>query len=91
MSNLYTFKNTKKGISIYKQVCNPINKNFINNYLKNDKKIQKVGEIILEINYSCMILLTKKELPRKLKNLKYKESPLFVADFKNKNYFWLCN
>lgn len=91
LSNLYTLKNTKRGLAIYSQVCNPINKNLIKEYLKKDQKHFKLEKTILEVNYSCLILLTPGKIPKKLKNMKYHEAPLFVTDFKNKNYFWLSH
>ncbi|MEG0021763.1 MAG: hypothetical protein RSB77_02915 [Bacilli bacterium] len=89
--NLYSLKlkHASNGLRVYNQLCNTINKQVIENYLETKSKTNVIDNSILEINTSCLILLTKNRIPKKIVNLVYYESPLFVVDFENKNYFWL--
>ena len=93
------------GFSIYKQLCEPFNKNVLINYFNNKNKryIKKfnnkffindvyAGEkSCIQINKSCIVIKTKQNLPYALKIFKWYNNYIFVCDFENKDYFWLNN
>ena len=78
------------GISVFNQLCNPINKDIVKNHFHVKESTFQINyDAILKINPSCMILNAENEIPIDFLNLNYYEAPLFMIDFKNKNYFWL--
>ena len=84
------------GISIYNQLCLIFNTEVLNNYFlrkfnnyKYNKHFIKSEHTIIEINKTCIVLLTKYNIPKVMKNLLYCNKNLFVCDFENRDYFWL--
>ena len=100
LENLYNLNlsNFGYGVSIYNQLCLTFNPEVLNNYFLrkfNNYKYNKhfiISEgVIIEIHRSCIVLLTKKNVPNIMKYLLYYNKYLFVCDFDNKDYFWLEN
>ena len=44
---------------------------------------------LIELNYSCIIMLTNKNFSRLFKVFNYYSKRIFVCDFENQDYFWL--
>lgn len=95
--NSYDLEN---GIYLYNKFCSIISKNVIINYIKNkyeytnySKKIIKLSSILektyIQVNYSCIIILTNVNNPYIFKILNIYNKKLFVCDFFNKDYFFL--
>ena len=100
LENLYRLKinDFGYGISIYNQLCLTFNTEVLNNYFlskfnnyKYNKHFIKSEYVIVEIHRTCIVLLTKHNIPEIMKNLLYYNKSLFVCDFENKDYFWLQN
>ncbi|MBE6144225.1 MAG: sporulation inhibitor of replication protein SirA [Firmicutes bacterium] len=100
LENLYKLNNNNfgYGFSIYNQLCLTFNTEVLNNYFlrkfanyKHNKHYIQKEQTILEINKSCIVVLTKYNVPKSLKYLLYYNKYLFVCDFDNKDYFWLQN
>ena len=94
LKNLYELDldSLNYGLSIYNQLCVPINNKILESYYSDYKYIDNhfmIDNSIIEINRSCIILLTDENNMRALKNLHYYNFPLFVCDFKNDDYFFL--
>lgn len=80
------------GVSIYDQLCIPINKEIINNYYQEYKYFTNkfyINENIISINNACIVLLTKNFSLNVVKRLCYYVYPLFVCNFDNGEYFFL--
>ena len=78
------------GISVFNQLCNPINKEIVKSHFHTKEAAFKIDyNSFLKINPSCMILDAENDIPSDFLNLNYYEAPLFMIDFKNQNYFWL--
>ena len=101
---LYNLYNLKKddlrfGISIYNQICKTFNKRLLIKYLKEkynlksrkDKfyLINKKEELLIKINYSCVIIYTNVNIPNIFKIMYLYNKNIFAVDFKNEDYFWL--
>lgn len=95
--NKYDLEN---GIYLYNKFCNIIGKNVILNYIKNkfnykkySSKILKLESILektyIQVNYSCIIILTNVNNPYIFKILNIYNKKLFVCDFQNRDYFFL--
>ena len=100
LENLYklNMNNFGYGFSIYNQLCLTFNKEVLNSYFlrkfnhyKNNKHYIHKEHTIIEINKSCVVVLTKYNIPKVLKYLLYYNRYLFVCDFDTKDYFWLQN
>lgn len=95
LENLYKLKldNAYYGITTFNQLCNPINKTYIKKYLNGKNSQEKLYIVdnysLIEINTSCLILLTNNKIPSKIKNINYYEAPLFLCDFDNMKFFFL--
>lgn len=77
------------GLSIYKQLCVPINTNILSSYYNEYRYIDNrfmIDNSIIEINHSCIIVLTNDDSLKVLKNLHYYKYPLFMCDFKDNKY-----
>ena len=100
LENLYSLNLNKfgYGISIYNQLCLTFNTEVLNNYFlrkfnnyKYNKHFISVENTIIEIHKSCVVVLTKSNMPKVLRYLLYYNKNIFVCDFDNKDYFWLEN
>lgn len=105
LESLYNNEQHQKAnnISLYNQLCVPININYLNSYFSNKSFIKnrnnkhlyiskKTNEkTLIEINYSCVIILTNKNFSRLFKVFNYYSKRMFVCDFQNQDYFWLDN
>lgn len=100
LENLYKLNLTSfgYGVSIYNQLCLTFNTEVLNNYFlrkfdnyKNNKHFITTEGVIIEVHKSCIVMLTKKNIPNIMKYLLYYNNYLFVCDFDNKDYFWLNN
>lgn len=105
LENLYTMKNTdiNYGLSLYNSMCQTINVEIINHYLTHKfrnkiiskknrhiiKGTNRLDMILIEVNYSCMIILTSLNFPKILQNFNYYNNHIFVCDFQNQDFFWL--
>ena len=95
--NLYNLK--KDDLSIYNQICKTFNKRLLIKYLKEkynlksrkDKfyLINKKEELLIKINYSCVIIYTNVNIPNIFKIMYLYNKNIFAVDFKNEDYFWL--
>lgn len=93
------------GINIYEQIANYIEINkynkkiyntykddcFYTKYLNNHSYINKYRDekSYLYVNKSCLRIKTNMQVPDFFKSLK-KFNNLFVCDFENKDFFWMC-
>ena len=95
LDNLYNLdlENAYYGLNIYNQLCKKKKKKIIRNYLydgnTNESKFIINNSTLLEINTSCLVLVTTSNIPNIIKNLKYYESPLFLCDFDNTKFFFI--
>ncbi|MDD3453756.1 MAG: hypothetical protein PHN42_05760 [Bacilli bacterium] len=88
------------GLYLYEKICNVFSVKLLNNYIKNkyeteiiSKKIIKLNSIIektiIQINYSCVIVISNMNIPLIFKTLNIYNKKIFVCDFINQDYFWL--
>lgn len=103
LSTLFNIKlnNFSFGLSIYEQLCKPINVNYLSDYLNDRFNIEhnkhkylvsndKKNELsLLFINPSHITVTTRVNCPHVLSLLYLYERRLFVIDLENKDYFWL--
>lgn len=102
LKNLYELKEKDLvyGISVYHQLCMPINKKLLTNYiidkipsLKKNKDTFKILSFFenttVKINHSNIIVKTDKEKSEIYKIFHIYSDSIFICDFKNNNYFWL--
>lgn len=90
-SNKYNY-----GITIFKELCVPFNKEKILNLLKrkfsnqnNQIIINDLEETRIEIDNVCIVIETSKNVPIIFKYLNELEKNILVCDFFNRDYFWL--
>lgn len=99
--NLYRLskEDLRIGISIYQQICSTFNKKILIKYMR-EKYNLKEGkdkyhlvnlkeEILIKINYSCVIIYTNTNLPAIFKVMYLYSKNIFITDFQNEDYFWL--
>jgi len=90
----------ERGIYLYNKICNTISVKIINNYIKNKFNYKSINEKIinlesiientyLQINYSCIVILTNINNPFIFKILNIYNKRIFVCDFNNNDYFFL--
>lgn len=90
----------ERGIYLYNKICNTISVKIINNYIKNKFNYKSINEKIinlesiientyLQINYSCIVILTNINNPFIFKILNIYNKKIFVCDFNNNDYFFL--
>lgn len=105
LESLYNNDQHQKAnnISLFNQLCIPINIAFLNSYFDNKVFIcnnrnkhlyisKKTDEkTLIEINHACIIMLTNKNFSRLFKVFNYYSKRIFVCDFQNQDYFWLDN
>ncbi len=105
LESLYNneFHQKANNISLFNQLCNPININFLNSYFNNNVFVKNNGnkhiyiskktneKTLIEIKHSCIIILTNKNFSRLFKVFNYYSKRIFVCDFQNQDYFWLDN
>lgn len=88
------------GFYLYDKICNIFSVKLLNNYIKNkyeykmiNNKIIKLNSIIehtiVQINYSCIIVITDINIPEIFKTFNIYNKRIFVCDFNNQDYFWL--
>lgn len=100
--NLYKIKqiDVTYGLSLYDNLCNVNSKKLLINYIKKkyeyemlSSKIIKLKlpneKTIIQINYSCIIIITNVNVPEFFKVLNIYNKRMFVCDFINQDYFWL--
>lgn len=102
---LRKLKNTKQyveGLSLYNQICNPYNLDQLTDYFSKKYHVGKKKRYyfvnskenqtyLLDLNHSCLVLLTRENLPAVFQSLSFYSPYLFVCDFENDDYFWLRN
>lgn len=105
LESLYNNEAHQKAnnISLFNQLCVPINISFLNSYFDNkifirnnkNKHIylsQKTDEkTLIEIRHPCIIMLTNRNFSKLFKAFNYYSKKIFVCDFQNQDYFWLDN
>lgn len=77
------------GLSIYNQLCIPIEKEVLKNYYQEYRSIDNhfyINDSIIEINKSCIVVLTKRLVLSTLKYLHYYDNPLFICNFDDNTY-----
>lgn len=95
--NRYDLEN---GLYLYNKVCNIIGKNVILNYIKNkfdykvySDKIIRLNSVLektyVQVNYSCIIIMSNINYPYIFKILNIYNKKIFVCDFINGDYFFL--
>ena len=95
--NRYDLEN---GLYLYHKMCNIVGKNVVLNYIKNkfsytnySKKIIQLESVLektyLQINYSCIIVLSNVNNPYIFKILNIYNKKIFACDFKNRDFFFL--
>ena len=95
-------KNFSYGVSLYNSVCQLISKSLLTNYVKRKyhhkriyKKIIKIlsdkESTAIQINKSCIVVLTNVNMPEVFKTLYIYNKKFFVCDFYNEDYFWLSD
>ena len=100
LKTLYTLnlKYINYGELIYNEMCKPINRENINEILKdyNAKKVSRKYFICLNdeitivvIKYSRLIIISNKLYPDIFNRLKIECENLFVCNFLNDNYFYV--
>lgn len=94
LENLYklTVKDIGYGLPIYEQLCNPFDTNRLHNYMIKYQNINNkylVNDAVIEINKSCLVVMTKENLPAIFKVLPYYSKNLFVCNFNDQKCFWL--
>lgn len=88
------------GISLYNQICEPFKLERLYDYFEKKYQVEKRKHYyftnkkrnetyLLELNPSCLILLTKSNFPLLFQTLYYYSPYLFVCDFENGDYFFL--
>ena len=104
LRNLYILdeKNFSYGVSLYNSICQLISKNLLINYIKRkyhhkriSKKIIKIlskkESTSIQINKSCIVVLTNVNMPEVFKTFYIYNKKIFVCDFYNEDYFWLSD
>lgn len=104
LNNLYQLKepNFSYGISLFDSICQPFSVKLLRNYIQNkytctleNKKIIKVHSIkertYLQIAYATCVIKTNVNFPEILKVFQIYNKKIFICDFKNEDYFWLCD
>ena len=100
--NLYNIKtsNLTYGLSLYDNLCNINSKKLLVNYIKKKYKYEMFSSKIIkldlddentfiQVNYSCIIIVSSNNFPTIFKILNIYNKRIFVCDFKNNDYFWL--
>lgn len=100
LENLYNLKdNFNYGTSLYKQICNVIDvdtlENYITNKYSNIKSVDKHNilfkDTLIKLAHPCIIIYTSKNIPNILRSLVYYSNNIFICDFNNNDYFWLSS
>lgn len=86
--------NNSYGIFLYEQICNIIDINLLNDYLNSKFNLNKkyyffFDNIIINLKYSRIVVLTKYNFPKIIKFFNCYNRYIFVVDFENNDYFWL--
>jgi len=93
-------KNFIYGTSVYHQICMPISKKLLSNYiservpsikLKKDtyKVLSFFENTFVKINYSNIIIKTNRVISSIYKIFHVYHENILVCDFKNNKFFWL--
>ena len=99
LQKLRETKGYAEGLSLYNQICDPFDVSQLQEYFSKKYHVEKKKRYyfvdhkydqtyLLELNYSCLVLLTKENLPNVFLNLSFYSPYLFVCDFENKDYFF---
>lgn len=94
LKNLYGLSTeyVNYGLTVYNQLCVPINKDLLEAYYEDYRYVEnhfRIGENIIEINKSCIVVLAKDNLKSAIKSLSYYNYPLFACNFKEREYCFL--
>lgn len=104
LRNLYTLdkRNFSYGVSLYNSVCQLISKNLLMNYIQRKYRHKRINKKILkilsnkestaiQINKSCIVVLTNINMPEVFKTFYIYNKKIFVCDFYTEDYFWLSD
>ena len=104
LSNLYTLKtrNLSYGVALYKSICSFFSKNILINYIERKYKHYHINKKIIrikskdevtsvQINYSCVVILSSVNFPEILKTFYIYNKKIFVCDFYSGDYFFLSD
>ena len=99
LENLYNLKkeNIKYGVTLFKQICNIIDKNYIHNLyseyirINNDKYLinENKEESVVTVRNPYVLYNTNMNFPPSMGKIYTANKFIFVVDFKNEDYFWL--
>lgn len=107
LENLWKIKKNdfSYGLSLYDALCQTFDVDLLNRYFRgkyqnrimSDKNRhiivnkQKKYYVLIELHYSCTIVLTNINMPNVLRDFNYYNRRIFVCDFVNEDFFWLNN
>lgn len=107
LENLWKIKKQdfSYGLSLYDALCQTFDVPLLNRYFqgkyanriisKDNRHIivnqQKKYYVLIELHYSCTIVLTNINMPNVLRDFNYYNRRIFVCDFVNEDFFWLNN
>ena len=87
------------GVQLYKKLCCVVNVKELKSYIVNKYYYKMMGSVIqlhsvyentyVDINYSCVILITNVNIPIFFKILNSYGKRVFICDFLNNDYFWV--
>ena len=102
LNNLYSLRrpNFSYGISLYNSICRVFSKKLLINYIERkyeykyiNKKIIKIisqkENTSVQVNNSCVVILTSRNIPEIFQTFYIYNKKIFVCDFWSEDYFWL--
>ena len=107
LENLWNIKKNdfSYGLSLYDALCQTFDVDLLNRYFKGKYKNQIISKgnrhmffnyekkyyVLIELHYSCTIVLTNINMPNILRDFNFYNRMIFVCDFINEDFFWLNN
>lgn len=105
LENLWKIKKTdfSYGLSLYNALCQTFDVDLLNHYFRQKYKPHIISKknrhilynrsqrcyVLIELHYSCIIVLSNINMPSILKDFNYYNRNIFVCDFINEDFFWL--
>ena len=94
--------NLQYGFSLFNSICQPFPVKLLTHYIQNrytcttiNSKQMKIHSIhektIIQIGHGCVIIQSNINFPEILKVFHIYHKKIFVCDFNNQDYFWLCS
>lgn len=107
LENLWKIKKQdfSYGLSLYDALCQTFDVSLLNRFFKGKYKNKIISKdnrhiilnkekeyyVLLELHYSCVIVLTNINMPNVLRDFNCYNRNIFVCDFINEDFFWLNN